>query len=242
MKFNVIIPLAGEGKRFKEIGIQTPKPLIKFFNKTLIETSVDSLKINKANYHFVIKNYKEKKYNYRLTKILKKYEPKNIIRLNDTLNGPVHTLLKVKKIDKNLPLIIANCDQYMRWNVNDFKKFLKKNDPDGCVLTYKSINKKNSFVKLKKGKAIKFVEKKAISNHALIGVHYWKKTNDFFTSAKKYLKSKNINKEAYVSETYNYMIRNKEIKIYELSKKEFFLLGTPKDLEKHKKALLNEQK
>ena len=38
------------------------------------------------------------------------------------------------------------------------------------------------------------------------------------------------------------MIGNKEIKIYELSKKEFFLLGTPKDLEKHKKTLLNEQK
>ena len=51
MIFNVIIPLAGDGKRFKEKGIKTPKPLIKFYNKTLIETSIDSLNIKKANYY-----------------------------------------------------------------------------------------------------------------------------------------------------------------------------------------------
>jgi NDP-sugar pyrophosphorylase family protein len=242
MIFNVIIPLAGDGKRFKEKGIKTPKPLIKFYNKTLIETSIDSLNIKKANYYFIIKKYEQKKYNLKLINILKKYKPKKIISINKTLNGPVYTLLKVKKINRNYPLIIANCDQYMRWNINDFKNFIKAQNPDGCVLTYKSKNKKNSFVKLKNGLAIKFAEKKPISNQALIGVHYWKRTRDFFNSAKKYVKSINKNNEAYVSETYNYMLKNKKIKIYELDKKKFYLLGTPNDMERQIKNLKNEKK
>lgn len=238
MLFNVIIPLAGDGKRFKEKGIATPKPLIKFLKKTLIETSVDSLKINNANYYFIIKKYKKKNHNSKLINILKKYKPKKIISLNKTLNGPVNTVLKVKKINKNLPLIIANCDQYLKWKIDKFIKFIEVKNPDGCVLTYKSKNKKNSFVKLKKGNAIRFVEKKPISNHALIGVHYWKYTKDFFDSANKYVKSLNKSKEAYVSETYNYMPKNKKIKIFKLNRKDFALLGTPSDLENEKK--LNE--
>ena len=61
MKINIIIPLAGDGKRFKEKGVLTPKPLIKFFKKTLIEHSIDSLKIKDANYYFIVKKYAEKK-------------------------------------------------------------------------------------------------------------------------------------------------------------------------------------
>ncbi len=235
MRFNIIIPLAGDGKRFKYKGILTPKPLLKFRNKTLIENSIDSLKIKNANYYFIIKNYKEKKYNIKLKKLLKKYKPKKIIILNKTLNGPVHSLLQVKKIDNKLPLIIANCDQFLNWDVNDFIKFITNKKPDGCVLTYRSKNKKNSFVKTKKNIAIKFLEKKAISNHALIGVHYWKYTYDFFQSARKYVKKVNKKKEAYVSETYNYLVKKKQIIVYELKKNQFCLLGTPDDVEKAKK-------
>ena len=131
--------------------------------------------------------------------------------MNKTLNGPVHSLLQVKKIDNKLPLIIANCDQFLNWDVNDFIKFITNKKPDGCVLTYRSKNKKNSFVKTKKNIAIKFLEKKAISNHALIGVHYWKYTYDFFQSARKYVKKVNKKKEAYVSETYNYLVKKNKL-------------------------------
>ena len=239
MIFNIIIPLAGDGMRFKDKGIITPKPLIKFLNKTLIENSIDSLKIKNANYYFIVKNYEEKKFNIKLNKILKKYKPKKIIRLNKTLKGPVHTLLQVKKINRNLPLIVANCDQYLKWDVNDFIKFITNKNPDGCVITYESKNKKNSFVKLKQNIAIKFVEKKAISNHALIGIHYWKYTHDFFKSAKEYVKKLSKNKEAYVSETYNYLVKKKQIKIFKLKKNQFYLLGNPIDLIKAKKLLKN---
>ena len=41
-----------------------------------------------------------------------------------------------------------------------------------AVVTYKSRNKKNSFAKVKNDLVLKIVEKKVISNNALIGIHY----------------------------------------------------------------------
>ena len=57
-KINVIIPMAGEGRRFKEAGFKKPKPLIKVFNKTLIEIAIETLDIKNVNLYFVARKYK----------------------------------------------------------------------------------------------------------------------------------------------------------------------------------------
>ena len=40
---NILIPLGGIGKRFSDEGYSFPKPLIKIFDKTMIEHVIDSL-------------------------------------------------------------------------------------------------------------------------------------------------------------------------------------------------------
>jgi choline kinase len=42
---NIVIPMAGEGSRFKDVGVDTPKPLIEIDGKTLIEHSISTLGI-----------------------------------------------------------------------------------------------------------------------------------------------------------------------------------------------------
>ena len=54
MSINIIIPLAGDGTRFKNKNFSKPKPLIKVFKKTLIEISIRSLNLKNANFFFVI--------------------------------------------------------------------------------------------------------------------------------------------------------------------------------------------
>jgi len=230
---NVIIPLAGDGNRFAKKNFIQPKPLIKINKLTLIETAIKTLDIKNGIFYFVRKKYKNTNFNNELDSILKKYtKKKNIIVIKQTLNGPVRSCMQLKKkMKKNYPLIIANCDQYLKWNSDNFINFFKKNNYDGGFLTFKSKNKKNSFVKLNKNNyAIYLKEKKVISNHALVGVHYWKKTSFFFNSAKKYLKIRK-NKEAFISETYNLLIKEKKkIGLYDIKKNCFSLIGTPKDL------------
>jgi len=85
-KINIIIPMAGEGRRFKEAGFKKPKPLIKVFNKTLIEIAIETLDIKNANFYFVARKYKNNNFNIQLKKILLKYtDIKKIVYLKKNL-------------------------------------------------------------------------------------------------------------------------------------------------------------
>ena len=55
---NIIIPLGGKGERFSKNGYTCPKPLIKIFEKTMIEYVLDNLSINHMEDKvFIIYNY-----------------------------------------------------------------------------------------------------------------------------------------------------------------------------------------
>ena len=63
----IIIPMAGEGKRFKQEGIEKPKFMIEVMNKTLFEWSIDSLPISiSKKIIFICLEEHEKKFNYNL--------------------------------------------------------------------------------------------------------------------------------------------------------------------------------
>ena len=133
----------------------------------------------------------------------------------------------------------------MDWNSDKFLKLMKKKNYDG-VVTYKSRNKKNSFAKVKNDLVLKIVEKKVISNNALIGIHYWKKTSYFFSFPKKLIRkirNKKLNTEPYVSETYNFLIEKKmKITSYLLKPKNYFLIGIPKDYNLFKTKFKNDKR
>ncbi len=59
-KMNVLIPMAGAGKRFFEAGYVFPKPLIEVNNKPMIQWVIESLNL-KANYIFIIQKEHQKK-------------------------------------------------------------------------------------------------------------------------------------------------------------------------------------
>lgn len=227
----IIIPMAGLGSRFKAVGIDEPKPLIKVKNMTLIEHSVKTLGIE-GKYIFITKKYKKEIYNKEITRILNCIALNNIqIQIDKDTRGSVDSCLKaVPFLKDNEPIIETNCDQHLQWNENEFIDFVNQTKCDGAVVTYNSNNKKNSFAQIENNRIIKIVEKDNISNDALVGVHYWKKARDFIESSNKLLKD--VNKEAYISETYNYLIREgKTILPYKIEKG-FKSLGTPEDIDK----------
>ena len=123
---------------------------------------------------------------------------------------------------------------------------MKKKNYDGGVVTYKSKNKKNSFAKVKNNLVLQIAEKKVISNNALIGIHYWKRTSFFFSSAKKLIKrveNKKLDTEPYVSETYNFLLESKmKIASYLLKPKNYFLIGIPQDYNLFKAKFKNDKR
>ena len=226
----VVIPMAGRGKRFAEQGYSKPKPLIDVNGKPMIQLVIDNLNID-AKYHFICQ--KEHCTKYSLDNFLRSLKPDcNIIPIDKITDGPASTVLLAKKfINNDDELIIANSDQFVDWNSNNFLSFLRNKDADGGILTFEAYDDKWSFVKIDDlGFVTEVAEKKPISNIATVGIYYYKK-GKFFVEATEQMIQKNIrvNNEFYVAPAYNEMIQHeKKICIFNVAK--MYGLGTPEDL------------
>lgn len=229
---NVLVPMAGAGKRFQDAGYIFPKPLIEINNKPMIQYVINNLNI-KANYIFIVQ--KEHVSSFGLNNILKILVPNcNIIVVDKLTEGAACTTLLAKNlINSNKPLLIANSDQYVEWASSEaMYHFVSKNN-DGAILTFNSIHPKWSYVRTKVNSNIvlEVAEKKVISNQATAGIYYWKHGSDYVKYAEKMI-SKNIrfNNEFYVCPVYNEAILEKKI-ISTYPVKKMWGLGTPQDLE-----------
>jgi CTP:phosphocholine cytidylyltransferase-like protein len=211
MTFNIIISLAGRSQRFFNEGFNKPKFILPIDNgKTMIEYAIDTLNIPGQLILIVQKEHCEK---YNIDIFLKEKYPTAIVRYLDYYTeGATQSCYIAAKdlIDNDSPLVISNCDQILKWNSSDFINTTLQDDVDGCVLTYYSDAKKNSFA-LTDGvsrKIISLAEKEVISNEALVGVHSWKHGSDFCRAA-EYLFENNVrmNNEYYISISYNSLIK-----------------------------------
>ena len=229
-KMNVLIPMAGAGKRFFDAGYIFPKPLIEVDNKPMIQWVIESLNLN-ANYIFIIQKEHQKKYN--ISSVLRILKPNcKIIELDQITEGAACTTLLAKKfINNSNPLIIANSDQYIRWNSSKAIYDFNSKNLDGAILTFEAIHPKWSYAKCDKdGFVSEVAEKKVISKNATVGVYYWKHGSDYVKSAEEMInKNIRVNNEFYVCPVYNEFIsKNKKVKIHNVE--EMWGLGTPEDL------------
>jgi dTDP-glucose pyrophosphorylase len=233
----VLIPMAGAGSRFQKVGYHMPKPLISVANKTLIEHSICSFDIP-AQFIFITRKFENPDHNQQLSTLLKLLRPESIeIQLDVLTNGASETCLAAKEyINNNEPLVIYNCDQIFNWDPQEFLNFIHKRTPDGAVVLYKNRDPKNSFADVRNGEVRQLVEKQVISDHALVGFHYWAQGKDFVQSAQQLVDKFHLSgkPECYVSETYNYLIsQGKTILPFHISNNKFIPLGTPEDVNRY---------
>tara|TARA_R100000697_G_scaffold119699_1_gene143922 strand:- start:5435 stop:6121 length:687 start_codon:yes stop_codon:yes gene_type:complete len=222
--------MAGAGSRFEKAGYSFPKPLIEVKGKPMIQVVVDNLNYESNHIFLVQRSHREK---YNLDSLLPLITKKcDILEVNGITEGAACTTLLAKDlINNNNPLIIANSDQFLEWNVNDFMYKMKEQDADAGIVTFTATHPKWSFAKVDKYDFVTEVaEKKPISDIATVGVYYWKRGSDYVKYAERMIE-KNIrfNDEFYVCPVFNEAISDhKKIKIYHIDK--MYGLGTPEDL------------
>jgi len=232
---NIIIPIAGLGRRFAEKGYSFPKPLIEIKGKSMIQRVVENLKPSQEHrFIFICRREHNEKYN--ITSLLELIAPGcKIIFVENTTAGAACTVLLAREfIDNSDPLLIANSDQYIDIKIDDFLAAANKSDIDGLIMTFESTHPKWSFAKVDKdGYVQEVAEKNPISNKATVGIYYYRQGKDFVEAAEDMIrKNIRVKNEFYVCPVYNEMIlKDKKIKIYEISSSKMFGLGTPEDLE-----------
>ena len=233
-KMNVLIPMAGAGSRFEQAGYTFPKPMIDVNGKPMIQVVVDSLNID-AKYIYVVQKKHYEKYN--LNHFLRLITPNcEIVQIDEMTEGAACTTLLAKKyIDNDEPLLIANSDQYIEWDSNEFMYSMVADDIDGGILTFTASHPKWSFAKLnKEGFVEQVAEKNPISNIATVGIYFYSKGSDYIKYTEQMIERDiRTNNEFYVCPVFNEAIQDgKKIKIYHIDKEQMWGMGTPEDLKR----------
>lgn len=235
--------MAGLGSRFIEYGFQTNKYILPV-NKSLtpmIELVITSLNISvPTTYLFIIREQSDTLEVKELLKnIAEKYNfDYKILIIQELTEGPASTVYLAKELlNMNEPLIVSNSDQVLDWNFEYF--YDRCQNYDGCVLTYKpnyplfiGEKDKHSYVKIdSSGNVSQFAEKIILSEHALVGVHYYK-TAQLFINAYDSMVQKNLrapNGEFYLSLTYQVLIEEDKNIGYSEIQGVFYPIGEPND-------------
>jgi NDP-sugar pyrophosphorylase family protein len=225
---NIVIPMAGLGKRFADQGYTLPKPLIRFHGKPMIEHVINNINID-ANYTFIVQQEHIDKFN--ITNILRHIVPNcNIVALNGITDGAARSLLHAKRYINNInPLLIVNSDSLIEWkNIDIMHSF---EDKDGGIILIEASGPSWSYAMLDAdGFATKIAEKIEISTHATTGHYYWKRGQDFVRFAETMIERDiRFNNEFYTAPVYNIAIE-KGLKIYTRYADKFWSVGTPEEL------------
>jgi len=226
----IVIPMAGEGSRFVKEGYELPKPLIDVEGKPMIQRVVENLSFDAHHIFLVRKSHLDY---YQVDKTLRSIVGSSctIVPVPGLTEGAACTALLADELLDDGPLLIANADQLVDYNRDEFL-YSVRSDLTDYIWTFTDDNPKWSFVKTLKGSNnIKEVaEKKVISNTATCGIYYWTQGLHFSRCAKEMIRRNDrANGEFYICPSFTYQIQQGNF-VCSFPVKNMWGLGTPEDL------------
>jgi len=230
----IVVPMAGEGKRFAEYGHTFPKPLVEIGGRSMIEIVVGNL-TPKEKHQFVFICRREHVQRYALADVLRLIAPgcKIAVMHDSTAGALCSVLLAMEHLNDDSELLIANSDQFVEEDIERFLATARAGTADGCIMTFPSTHPKWSFVKVVDGEVLTVAEKRPISPLATVGLYYFRRCADFLAGAEAMiLKNASRDGEFFVSPVYNELIlKGMRITTHPIAREQMHSLGTPEDVE-----------
>jgi len=228
----VLIPMAGEGSRFTKEGYTFPKPLIHVNGKPMIQTVIENLDFD-CEYIFLVRKSHVEEYPGLIDTLdrITNGNFKHILVDGLTEGAACTALLAEEYIDNDEDLLIANSDQYIEYQLQNFNMLKNQTSVDAIVYTFNAVHPKWSFVKTNsRGFVVEVAEKKPISNIATCGIYWYRRGSDFVKYAKEMIeKNVRVNDEFYIAPVYNELIADGKTLIPFYVHK-MWGIGTPEDL------------
>lgn len=237
----IVIPMAGIGKRFLDVGYTQPKSLISIEGKPMIQHVVE-LFSEQDDCVFICNDADLRTTDMK--KILKKISPTSkISSVKYQKKGPVFDVMQAESaIDDTLPTIVNYCDFSMGWDYSEFQKYVDDNDLDGCIICYRDFHPHllghNLYASVRTDAGNNFLELREKYSFTENKMESWQSCGTYYFKSgeimKKYFNQTidqniKINGEYYVSVVYNLMHQD-GLKIKVFSIPHFCQWGTPEDL------------
>lgn len=165
-----------------------------------------------------------------------------IVPVTAVTEGAACTVLLARKfIDTPDPLMIANSDQLVELDINQYLAAADANGVGGLIMTFWAQDPKWSYCRVREdGTVSEVVEKQVVSNEATVGIYNFRQGRDYVRAADAMIAANlRVNNEFYVAPTYNQLIAEGSRIITMKTGREgagMHGVGTPEDLEKFMKT------
>ena len=230
---NIVIPMAGRGSRFANVGVVTPKPLIDVLGRPMYAWATESLPLElctKLIFICLAEHLHETLLERDIRNRYARYNP-TVVSLDHVTQGQASTVLVARELLENsTPLLIFNADTWCRTSLS---KTLPSLDPKvaGLLGVFRAAGDRWSFARTDKtGRVVETAEKRRISDLACTGLYHFSRGDAFVRNADAMIQANDrVNGEFYVAPVYNRMIRD-GLYIGVDEAQEAWALGTPEDL------------
>jgi NDP-sugar pyrophosphorylase family protein len=233
---NVVMPMAGRGKRFADAGFTDPKPLIPIHGRPMTEVVIANLRPSRPH-RFVFLILREHAESFGFDRHLRSWAPEcEIVFVDRVTEGAACTVLLARElIDNDEPLMIANCDQWVDVSIDDYLAAGDDPDVDGVIMTMWADHPKWSYVRFDgAGRICEVVEKQVVSNEATVGIYNYRRGRDFVCAANRMIaRNLRVNNEFYVAPAYNELLaEGYRLRVHNVGREYagMYGLGTPEDL------------
>ncbi|NBT58727.1 nucleotidyltransferase [bacterium] len=244
---NIVIPMAGAGKRFTDAGYRQSKPLIPTTSWRLgrqvpmvVAAALDLPGVSDANLYFIDRiEHKELGIQQEINRFLPRASFTTIDYLTE---GQASTCLLTKdKINSDTELLIAGCDNGMILNLADFEA--KKKNSDALIFTFRrdplllENPKSYGWVQVSETDRVERVSvktpisKNPFEDHAVVATFWFRRGMDFVRAAEKMISENDrVNGEFYVDQVMNHALDlSLEVRVFEIDK--YLGWGTPQAYE-----------
>ena len=212
-KINLILPAAGLGSRFREMGEKNPKPLINVFDIPMILWVLSNFPLHHSDKVWIIVQRTDNLPNALEDFLVFFPFEVEFLEIDGLTEGPASTVaLVLDRLPDSEGLIVANTDQFVFEDLSGFVEEVRSGESVGQILTMIAHSDAWSYVgRGKDGQINLVVEKSQISDEATVGVYGWslaKYAKESFRDT--FLNNIRTNNEFYVAPTYNFIIKQNQ--------------------------------
>jgi NDP-sugar pyrophosphorylase family protein len=239
----LVIPMSGIGKRFKDAGYALPKPFIQISGKPMVQHVLEMFP-GVEDVLFIVNRDHYKDLDLNLKGRLLEISPDAEIAVIDNHKlGPAWAIKQAREFIKlDIPVVVNYCDFACIWDFPAFREKLHSG-VDGLIATYSGFhphmlrNAQYAYLKLDESESLVAIQEKLsftsqpMSEPASSGT-YGFGTGQILLDAidAQIANGDSFNNEFYSSLTYKNMISSgKVVKKFEIDR--FFQWGTPEDFE-----------
>jgi len=204
----IVTPMVGQDLYQKTAYNLFPKILNEVRGKTIFEYSQKYLETLDEEFTNIFIRPTFANVQYQIDNIIQRIvgENANFINVADITAGALCTcLLAAEYWHDDDELIIYSADQYLGVDCQEIINSFRKKNVEVGLISFPSIHPKWSYIKRDStGSIVEVVEKRAVSNEALVSFYYFKQASLFFRLATSAIvKSRSVNNIFYLSSCVN---------------------------------------